>query len=256
MACPRALFRMPFDIQVTSTADILRLLGREITIVGADAFDFALTVSRQTGLARVVPVAATMVARPDRVDTILTANGGYATVQGTTHHVVDLSTTTGHFLAQIGVVANLSSGTTPGYVTGYVDAYISQCMTMIGQRGIEISGQSDATTPNYYILGRVPARSAGSLRAAIIAEGVNVSEFRFMVRGVNDPDAPTAWTPLGTGFTTLANGSSAVCFADASVSGITPANYHELDFAIAIQKQAIGSNPTGRLKVSAGLSYT
>ena len=61
MACPRALFRMPFDIQVTSTADILRLLGREITIVGADAFDFALTVSRQTGLARAVPVAATMV---------------------------------------------------------------------------------------------------------------------------------------------------------------------------------------------------
>ena len=90
----------------------------------------------------------------------------------------------------------------------------------------------------------------------MIAQGSKDMEYRMFVRGVNDVDAPGAWTALGTGYTAIADGNSATCLTDASVSGVTPANYHELEFAFVLRMESGGTLPNGRLRVAAALSYT
>ena len=218
--------------------------------------DFVITVTRVTGNARAVPAFAPITATENNWDTPTAATGGYTSTQTSTHNTTDLTTITDKYMGQIGVIANLSTGSTPGTVSGYIDVTLSACMVLIGQRLIEVSGQSDNITPNYYLLGRAPANSASGVRAAVIAEGCKDVEYRMMVRGLNDTNSPSAWTALGAGYTALADGNSATCFPNTSVSGVTPANYHQLEFGIAVRMKSGGSSPAGQVRVAAALSYS
>ena len=83
---------------------------------------------------------------------------------------------------------------------------------------------------------------------------VNDVDYLFYARGVNDPDNPGSWVAIGA-WATLANGMNAICTTDATVSGVTPANFHLLEFAVALRLKTGGANPAGFLRVAAGLSY-
>lgn len=256
MACPRHLFRVPFEIFLQGTNDMFIPLGREFNITGATAVDFAVTVSRVTGTARVVGAVALITARPEEMDAPAQAAGGYTSTQTTTHNTFDLSTVTNKYLAQAGIIGNLSSAGSPAYASGYVDVTVSQCMAMVGQRKIEVTPQLDTTNPTYFVIGRVPANSANEVRAAVIAEGIQNVDYRFVVRGVNDPDAPGAWQALGAGYTTLGAGNSGTCYPDTALSGaITPANFHQLEFGLALKKTATGT-AEGQIRVALTQSYT
>lgn len=256
MACPRFLFELDFDMYVTGTQDHWKPLGSEVLIVGAAGFDFACTVFRNTGNARVIPGSMLAAARLEGAGAATAAAGAYADSPSTVHNAIDLSATTNMMIAQLGVIGNLSAGSTPAWIAGRLRAEILQCAAMIGRRRIEVPAQADNTNATLSLLGRVSSSSAANLRAGLVIMGAKDIEFRFYVRGVNDPDAPGAWVALGAGFTPITDGNTAVCFADSSVSGVTPASYHQLEFAIAVRMKAGGAAPAGVLTVTAGLSYT
>lgn len=255
MACGNLLGRFAFSQLVPSTQDGWLQLGKTIQIVGSKSLDFALTLNQVAGLATAIPATALMVARPEVIYGITAASGSYASSAGTTHHTTDTSAVTAKFLGQFGILSKLSSGTTPGYVAGYLSVIHRICGTNIGSREIEIEPNQTNGAPKFYLLGRVPASGGDKLRAALIGNTINDIDYLFYVRGVNDPDNPGSWVAIGT-WTTFSNGAFGICTTDASVSGVTPANYHMLEFAIALRLKTGGTGPAGFLRVSAGLSYT
>jgi hypothetical protein len=240
---------------VPTTQDGWLQLGKPLLITGSKSLDYALTLTQVNGLATAIPATALMVARPEVIFGITAASGSYATATGTTHHTTDTSAVTDKFLAQFGILSKLSSGTTQGYVAGYLSVIHRMCGTSIGSRSIEIEPNQTNGAPKYYLLGRVPASGADKLRAAIVGNAVNDIDYLFYVRGVNDPDNPGSWVAIGT-WATFSNGAFGICTTDASVSGVTPANYHLLEFAVALRLKTAGANPAGFLRVSAGLSFT
>jgi hypothetical protein len=224
-------------------------------IAGSKALDYALTIRQVTGNAAAIPATALMAARPEVVSSLAAASGTYTSTQTTTHHATDTSLVTDKFLAQAGVLAKLSSGTIQAYIAGELSVVHRACGTRIGVRKIEVISNQTNGAPQFYPLGRVPASGADKLRAALLANTINDIDYQFQVRGVNDPENPGSWTAIGS-WTTLANGASATCTTDASVSGVSPGNYHTLEFAVALRLKTAGSGPAGFLSVGAGLSYT
>jgi hypothetical protein len=87
-----------------------------------------------------------------------------------------------------------------------------------------------------------------------VIENATDLEYRWYVRGVNDPDAPGSWTELGAGWTAITNGNTAVCTADTSVSGVTRSSYHRLDVALAVRLKSGGASPSGAIQATAALS--
>lgn len=255
MACGRVLGRFPFSMVVPSVQDGWMQLGKPMLISGSKSLDYALTLTQLTGLATAIPATALMIARPEVIFGITAASGSYSNTITTTHHATDTSLVTDKFLAQFGIFSKLSAGTTPGYVAGYLSVVHRTCGTSIGSRAIDIEPNQTNGAPKYYLLGRVPASGADKLRAAIVGNAVNDIDYLFYVRGVNDPDNPGSWVAIGT-WATFTNGMFGICTTDASVSGVTPANYHLLEFAIALRLKAAGANPGGFLRVSAALSST
>lgn len=232
-------------------------LGPSFQIPGGDAVDFALTVQRVTGDAQAIPGTQTAAAIEQNPDAPSAASGSYnATSGSTTHHQTDLSSTTNKMIARGGVIVKLGAGATPGWIEGTLSVMLSACAKNIGTRSIEIPAALATATPSFYILGRVPACNAGSLRAALVSTDANDLQYLFFVRGVNDPDAPGTFVALNGGtWTDITDGNTAVCVADLSVSGVTPANYHQLDVMIAIRLKSGGSGPTGIVRVAAAMSY-
>ncbi|MEZ5333596.1 MAG: hypothetical protein R2991_16535 [Thermoanaerobaculia bacterium] len=257
MPCPMVVGRFPFALPVTSSEESWQPLSKPLVIVGGESLDFALTISRATGNAKGIPGAAYLTARPDISGTPSEASGSYSGSQGTTHHAFDLSGTDDEYFAQAGILTKLDGGSTAGFIQGYLSVHLRACAMPIGQRFVEVRGDQ-TTTPSTDLLGRVPASGAASLRAALVCNGINDIEYRFFVRGVNDPEEPeSTWTGLGAGYTALPESTPmAICQSDLSVSGVTPSNFHELDFSIRLKLTGGGSTPTGSVKVSAGLSYT
>jgi hypothetical protein len=138
-----------------------------------------------------------------------------------------------------------------------VPADLRACAMPIGQRLIEVSPDQTNGAPSTFLLGRVPASGAANLRAALACNAINDIEYRFFVRGVNDPEEPDTWTALGAGYTALPESTPmAICQSDLSVSGVTPANYHQLEFSLRLRLTGAGSAPAGFVRVSAGLSYS
>jgi hypothetical protein len=257
VACGSVLGQFPFTISVTSTQEVWQPVSRPIMIVGSKALDYALTIRQLTGGAVAIPATALMTARPEVIGSLAAASGSYANAQATTHHVTDTSGITNSFLAQPGLLAKLSGAGNASYISGVLSVIHRACATPIGSRAIEVDPRLTNAAPQTYPLGRVPASGGDKLRAAIVANAMNKIEYLFYVRGINDPDAPGAWVALNTStWTTIADGSSAICHADASVSSVTPANYHLLEFAIALRLIAAQSGPAGFLRVAAGMSYT
>lgn len=257
MGCPRLVVDVPFRIWVASAADVWESLGGVVGIAGATAFDYRLTVSRITGNVRAIPAAQLIEARDDVPGSPTAAGATYATAVGSTHHSTDLTAATDRYLARVGVLANLSGGTTAGYVEGRLAVYVAQCHTVIGQRRIEIPAAQTNGAPTTVVIGRVPAPSADKVRAAVVATDVKDVEYVFAVRGVNDPEAPGSWVVLNAGtYTALVDGNSATCASDKSVSTVVPGNYHDLDVGFRFRTKAAGSNPTGVLRVAAAMSYT
>ncbi len=256
MGCPRELFELPFTVQVPGTGTAFVALGDPFPIAGASSVDFALTVSNLGANARAVPALALIVARKEVMSNPTAASGAAATAAGTTHHSSDLSATTDKFLAQAGMIVDVSTGSAPSWVTGMLRATLSSCARVVGVRSIEVPGSLSTSDPTYYVLGRTPAASANKLRASLVMVGSKDVEYRWLVRGVNDPQAPDAWVALGVGYTSFSDGNSATCFADTSVSAVTPGNYHQLDLGLALRKKSGGSAPAGQLRATSALSYT
>jgi hypothetical protein len=231
-------------------------IGDPFPITGASGVDFSLTLSNVGSNGQAIPAVALIVARPELMDAPAAASGSYGTATGTTHHITDLSGVSNKFMAQAGVFVSLASGTTPTFLTGILRANLVACSRAVGRRAIEVPSNQTYADPTMYLLGRVPASSANNLRAALIMEGSKDIEYRFMVRGVNDPDAPGSWTALGTVYTAFSDGNSATCAADVSVSGVSPSSYHTLEFGLALRMRSGGSSPAGQLRVMATLSYS
>jgi hypothetical protein len=107
-----------------------------------------------------------------------------------------------------------------------------------------------------YILGRVPAVGASKYRGIIIANDINRVEYVVKVRGINDPDDPGSWVDIGS-YAALASGNGGICVADVNIGTyITAANYHQLEFALAIRQTSTGSgSSTGTLRTTGGVSY-
>ncbi|MEQ1508413.1 MAG: hypothetical protein ABMB14_39650 [Myxococcota bacterium] len=255
MACGMTVGRFPFTSWVTSLNDQWNPVGKEMTIVGGQELDYALTLTRVTSNATAIAATALMAARPDVVFGVNAASGAYAGAQGSTHHVTTLSTVNDKYLAQAGVLTKLASGATPGYISGYLSVVLRACASRIGTREIEVDPNQTNGAPRTYRLGRVPASGADKLRAAIVTNAAKDLEYLFFVRGVNDPDAPGVWVAIGT-WAALADGASAICTTDAAVSVVTPSSYHMLEFGFAIRMKLGGSAPAGFVRVIAGLSYT
>jgi hypothetical protein len=243
-----------FRIWVSSSQDLWSGVGDVLQISGGQEIDIAMTIERATGNAVAIPGVASIVARAEVPSLPSAATGSYTGTQGTTHHDFDLSTTTDKYMARVGVLAKLSGGTTDGWVEGTISIVLRRCAVPIGQRSLEVSPDQSTGSPSPSLLGIVPASGADKLRAALVCNAINDVEYLFQVRGMNDPDAPGAWTALGT-WTALTNGNSAVCHADVSVSGVTPGSWHLLQYAIALRLKTGGSNPAGFLKVAASQSY-
>lgn len=257
MACPRSIGEFPFRAAVLSTTEMWLGLGRSFQIAGADTVDFALTVRRLTGDAEVIPGLQTAAALEQAPDAPSAAGGSWnATSGSTTHHQSDLSTTTDKMLAQAGVLVKLT-GATPGWIEGTLSVQLAACARSVGVRTIEIPAALAASTPSFYLLGRVPACNADALRAAIVATDANDLEYLFFVRGVNDPDAPGSFQALSGSWTTIADGNSATCKADMSLSGVvTTSSFHQLDVMVAVRLKSGGSAPTGIVRVGAAMSYS
>jgi len=256
MACPHTLFSMEFEMTLTSPDDIWRPLGGPVVIAGASGFDLLVTLRTVSGNARVIAAWQPIAARPNAGGTVTAAAGSYTSTVTSTKNTIDTSGVNDKFLAQLGVLGNLTTGTTPAYVTGVLTARVSRCMKMLGERRIQASGSSTNANPDMYLLGRVPAANASELRAALVADGMKDMEYRFFVRGCLDPETPGAWVALNSGYTGFTDGNSAVCHSDTAVSTVIPANWHDLEFAIALRMKSGGTAPSGFLRVLAALSYT
>ena len=244
-----------FELAVPSTQVVPTMLGKRFLFVGAKDIDFRLTIYRITSNVQAVAAIADMIARGDLVASLNNATGTVASSAAIWHFTYDCTTTTTKFLGQAAVAAQLASGTTAGYVKGRLRGVLRACQNGAGNRMIEIDPNQTNGAPHVYPLGRVPASGADKVRAAIIANAVKDIEVIVYVRGIVDPEAPGSWVAIGT-YTALADGASAICIADASMSGVTPASYHELEIGLAVRLKSGGSAPAGFLKALAGVSYT
>jgi len=253
MPCGRIVGNFRFRMAVPSTEDMWEPAGQPLIIVGGHALDYALTISRVTSNASAIAATALMVAREDIIVGIEPASGEWSRTQGTTHHVTDLALVKDKFFALPGVLAKLASAGPPGYIAGHLSVILQSCGTMIGMRSIEVSPNQTTPQVQFFPIGRVPASGGDKLRAAIVTNAANDIEYRFHGRGVNDPDAPGSWRPIGT-WTPIPNGNSAICTPDTSISDLVLGN-HLIECALALRMKSAGANPTGFLRVAAGLSY-
>jgi hypothetical protein len=254
MACGRFVGRFRFRVPVQSSSEMWEPIGQPLVIVGGHTLDYAMTIATASDGATAIPATALMAAREDEIAEIRTASGDWSAKMGTTHHVSDLEGAPDRFLAQPGVFARLARDARPGYVAGTLSIVLHACGAMIGTRSIEAAANQTADRPQLFPIGRVPAAGADKLRAAVVANAVNGLEYRFEGRGVNDPDAPSAWRPI-TRWAFLEDDHSAICVPDAQVDALAPREHHQLEFAIAIRLRAGAENPSGFLRVAAGLSY-
>src|SRR5689334_20752381 len=133
IACPQILTPRPFNLWVPSADNQWCPLYEPIPIVANTTASGAVAVIRATGNARVTLAYMLFKARALASNAAASvASGGYNNTSGTTvHNTIDLSGTTDMFLLQLGVIANLSGGATPGYIQGVVYPSVSRCMQVL-----------------------------------------------------------------------------------------------------------------------------
>lgn len=257
MGGPKFLGAFPYKVPVASQQVVWTELSHIYPIAGASSIVCALHNRITTGDAAVIPAAMLFEATELKADTPSAASGSYQSTNGTvTRHATDLSTTTDRFLGQTGIFTKLDGGTTRGYAVGTVSVWLVQCMQEIGARTIEVPAALATSTPSYFVLGRVAAPGADKVRAALVCTDANDLEYLLYVRGVLDPDSPGTWTALNGGtWTSITDGNTGTCHADAAVSGVTPANYTQLEVMLALRLKSGGSAPTGIVRVAAAMSY-